>query len=64
MQGIPAYEPKKYDGNFATNGQECPYMPCCRPNNGKIRASLPELKIEFENYVKIEEIRKFIKNRN
>ena len=35
-------------------------MPRCRPNNGKIRTSLPGPKIEFENHVKIEEIRIFI----
>jgi hypothetical protein len=34
-------------------------MPRSRPNNGKIRTSLPEPKIEFENHVKIEEIRTF-----
>lgn len=38
-------------------------MPRCRPNNGKIRTSLHEPKIAFENHVKIEEIRTFIKNR-
>lgn len=38
-------------------------MPCSGPNYGKIRACLPELKIEFENHVKIEEIRILIKNR-
>jgi hypothetical protein len=34
-------------------------MPRCRPNNGEIRTSLPEPKIEFENHVKIEEISTF-----
>jgi hypothetical protein len=34
-------------------------MPRSRPNNGKIRTSLPEPKIAFENHVKIEEIRTF-----
>lgn len=38
-------------------------MSCRRPNYGKIRACLPELKIEFENHVKNEEIRILIKIR-
>lgn len=50
---------EKYDGDHSTNGEKCPYMSRSRPNNGKIRTSVPDLKIAFENHVKIKEIRIF-----